>query len=67
MAHLTLSEWLARAENNPRFMENVTAIRRLPAKDAVLAQYPAWVDGRIRAILNRRGYKNLYSLALYPM
>ncbi len=61
MAHLTLTEWLARAENNPRFMENVTAVRHLPAKDAVLAPYPAWVDGRIRAVLNRRGYKSLYS------
>ena len=61
MAHLTLSEWLARAENNPRFMENVTAVRHLPAKDAVLAPYPAWVDGRIRAVLNRRGIKSLYS------
>ena len=40
MAQLTLSEWLARVQDNPRFMENVTAVKHLPAKEAEFSPYP---------------------------
>ncbi|MRR35072.1 DEAD/DEAH box helicase [bacterium] len=61
MAKLTLSEWISRAENNPRFRENVTAWKHMPAKEAVLSAYPDWVDERIRSVLRSRGINTLYS------
>ncbi len=61
MAQLTLSEWLARVESNPRFMENVTAVKHIEAQDAVFAPYPAWVDPRLRSVLASRGFNSLYS------
>ena len=61
MAQLMLSEWLARVESNPRFMENVTAVRHTEAQDAVFAPYPDWVDPRLRSVLASRGFNSLYS------
>jgi DEAD/DEAH box helicase domain-containing protein len=61
MAQLMLSEWLARVESNPRFMENVTAVRHIEAQDAVFAPYPDWVDPRLRSVLAARGVHSLYS------
>ena len=61
MAQLMLSEWLARVESNPRFMENVTAVRHIEAQDAVFAPYPDWVDPRLRSVLASRGFNSLYS------
>ncbi|HNU73521.1 MAG TPA: DEAD/DEAH box helicase, partial [Deltaproteobacteria bacterium] len=61
MAQLTLSEWLARVQDNPRFMENVTAVKHLQAKEAEFSPYPGWVDERIRTVLRRRGFGSLYS------
>ena len=61
MAQLTLSEWISRAGNNRRFRENVTAMKRIEAREAVYSPYPGWVDPRIRAVLGRRGVTSLYS------
>jgi len=61
MTQLTLAEWINRAENNQRFRENVTAWKRIEAREAVYSPFPDWVDGRIRAALNRRGITSLYS------
>jgi len=61
MAKLTLSELTARLKNDRRFMENVTALKHLPAQEGDYAEYPDWVDTRIRDVLQNRGYKRLYS------
>ncbi|HOX00440.1 MAG TPA: DEAD/DEAH box helicase, partial [Deltaproteobacteria bacterium] len=61
MAQLTLSEWISRAGNNRRFRENVTAMKRIEAREAVYSPYPQWVDPRIRAVLGKRGVTTLYS------
>ena len=61
MAKLTLEEWLARAENDRRFMENVRAIRRIPARDGVYVPYPAWVHPSLAKVLQARGMGRLYS------
>ena len=61
MAKLTLAEWLERLENNRRFMENVRAIRKIPARPGSFADYPAWVDPHLQAVLKERGMERLYS------
>jgi DEAD/DEAH box helicase domain-containing protein len=61
MAKLTLEEWLARAEKDRRFMENVRAIRRIPARPGEFADYPAWVHPSLRKVLAERGMGRLYS------
>ena len=61
MAKLTLTEWLARVEDNRRFMENVRALRKIPARPGSFADYPDWVHPRLRAALQARGIDRLYS------
>ena len=61
MAKLTLEEWLARAEKDRRFMENVRAIRRIPARAGVFAPHPAWVHPSLKKVLAARGIDRLYS------
>ena len=61
MPKLTLKEWLARIENNRRFMENVRAIRRLPALNGQYADFPEWIHPRFRQVLEKRGIRQLYS------
>ncbi len=61
MAHLTLSEWLARIESDRRFRENTTSITHIPASVGRFAPYPDWVDASIRRVLVERGIEKLYS------
>ncbi|HUJ69267.1 MAG TPA: DEAD/DEAH box helicase [Syntrophorhabdales bacterium] len=61
MAHLSLSEWLSRAENDRRFRENATSIIHIPESAGSFAPYPRWVDPAIRKVLVERGITRLYS------
>ncbi|MEK6655785.1 MAG: DEAD/DEAH box helicase, partial [Thermodesulfobacteriota bacterium] len=61
MAKLTLQEWLTRAENDRRFMENVRAIRRIPTRPGDFSGYPAWVHPSLKNVLAARGIDRLYS------
>jgi DEAD/DEAH box helicase domain-containing protein len=61
MAKLTLREWLARMESNGRFMENVRAVKHLPAAQGLFADFPDWVHPRLRQVLEKRGIRQLYS------
>jgi len=61
MAKLTLTEWLERAENNRRFMENVRALRKIPAREGSYSDYPDWVHPHLQAVLKARGMDRLYS------
>jgi DEAD/DEAH box helicase domain-containing protein len=61
VAHLTLSEWLARAEADRRFRENTTSITHIPASEGKFAPYPQWVDPALQRVLTERGITRLYS------
>ncbi|MFH1081521.1 MAG: DEAD/DEAH box helicase [Pseudomonadota bacterium] len=61
MAKLTLSEWLARMEGDGHFMENVRAVKHLPAAQGRFADFPDWVHPRLRQVLEKRGIRQLYS------
>ncbi len=61
MAKLTLKEWLARAEGDRRFMENVRAVRRIPEREGVYRPYPDWVHPSLAQVLAARGMGRLYS------
>ena len=61
MAKLTLKEWLAQMEKNRRFMENVRAMKRLPAKEGRFVDFPDWVHSHLRQVLEIRGIRQLYS------
>ena len=61
MANLTLAEWLDRAESNRRFMENVRALKKIPAQAGIYTDYPTWVHPRLREVLGEKGVRRLYS------
>jgi DEAD/DEAH box helicase domain-containing protein len=61
MADLSLTEWLARFENDRRFRENATCITHIPASEGSFAAYPEWVNPGLRSILAKRGISQLYS------
>jgi DEAD/DEAH box helicase domain-containing protein len=61
MAHLSLSEWLARVESDRRFRENTTSVTHIPASEGSFAEYPDWVDPSLRKVLTERGMTKLYS------
>ncbi len=59
MAHLSLSEWLARAEGDRRFRENTTSITHIPASEGSFAGYPPWVDPLLQRVLSHGASKAL--------
>lgn len=61
MPTLTIQELLSRKENDRRFMENVRALKRLPAFEGRFAPFPDWVHPQLLAVLKKRGYSQLYS------
>ena len=61
MANLSLTEWLARLENDRRFRENATSITHIPASKGSFKPYPEWVNPGLRSILAKRGIAQLYS------
>ena len=46
---------------DPLFMENVVRWEELPAREASYAPFPEGIDGRIRAALEKRGVRQLYT------
>lgn len=67
MAHLSLSEWLSRAENDTRFRENATSIRHILVSKGSFAQYPHWLYPSLQKVLTERGIKQLYSHQAHAM
>ena len=61
MPTLTIKELLSRLENNRRFMENVRALKILPAFEGRFVPFPDWVNPRLQSILEKRGFDHLYS------
>lgn len=67
MAHLSLSEWLSRAENDTRFRENATSIRHILVSKGSFAQYPHWLYPSLQKVLTERGIKQFYSHQAHAM
>ncbi len=61
MATLSLAEWLQRLESDRRFRENATSVTHIPASEGSYAPYPAWVHPGLKAVLEKRGIRRLYS------
>jgi len=61
MAKLTMKEWLSRIEKDRRFMENVKAIKHIPAAEGCYSSFPPWIHPGIRLILEKRTIERLYS------
>ena len=58
---VTLSEFVCALRDDPRFMENVTEWRVLPAREAKYAPFPQELDARIVQVLKARGIERLYT------
>ena len=56
---LTLKEWIDRAENDRRFMENVTEIKHIPAVAGVYEEFPSWIDKALKDVLVASGIEKL--------
>jgi DEAD/DEAH box helicase domain-containing protein len=61
MAKLTIKEWLSRRENDRRFMENVRAMKQIPASEGQYTPFPGWLHPGLCSILEKRGIYHLYS------
>jgi DEAD/DEAH box helicase domain-containing protein len=58
---MNLEQLLEQFKASDRIMENVTSWVEIPEKEAVYADFPNWLDPRIKDALERRGVKKLYS------
>ncbi|MCX5853797.1 MAG: DEAD/DEAH box helicase [Deltaproteobacteria bacterium] len=61
MPKLTIREWLSRREEDRRFMENVRAMKQFPPFEGRFTPFPEWIHPRLRAILEKRDFRHLYS------
>jgi DEAD/DEAH box helicase domain-containing protein len=61
MAKLKLEEWLERFASESRLRENATCITRIASRPGSFSPYPDWVHLRLKAVLEARGIKDLYS------
>ncbi|MBQ9943182.1 MAG: DEAD/DEAH box helicase [Clostridia bacterium] len=58
---MNLSQLLEKLKNDPFFMENVTAWRTLPAREARYAPWPCDIDPRLPHALIKHGVHQLYT------
>ncbi|MBR6752415.1 MAG: DEAD/DEAH box helicase, partial [Clostridia bacterium] len=58
---MNLSQLLEKLKNDPFFMENVTAWRTLPAREARYAPWPCDIDPRLPNALIKHGVHQLYT------
>jgi len=58
---MNLEQLLEYLKSSPRVHDNVTEWIRIPAKEAVYADFPEYIDERIKSALARRGIRRLYS------
>ncbi len=58
---MNVDQLAARLKADPGFMQNVTAWKTLPASEGRYEDFPAALDPRIRAVLERRGIHRLYT------
>ena len=58
---MNLNQMLEKLKNDPFFMENVTAWRTVPPREAKYAPWPEGVDPRLPAALGKHGVHQLYT------
>lgn len=58
---MNLEQILENMKASENIMKNVTAWIELPEREAVYADFPEFIDERIKAALERRGVRKLYS------
>jgi DEAD/DEAH box helicase domain-containing protein len=58
---MNLDQMLDYFKASERVTKNVTSWVELPAREAVFAEFPDFIDGRIKAAMERRGVRKLYS------
>ncbi len=58
---MNLEQMLDYFKASEKMMKNITSWVELPAREPVYAEYPEFIDERIRAALERRGVRRLYS------
>lgn len=58
---MNITQYLERFRSNPETARNITYWHTEPAKEAVYAPFPAWLDGRVAQALHKRGISQLYS------
>ncbi|HEX2946767.1 MAG TPA: DEAD/DEAH box helicase [Clostridia bacterium] len=58
---MNLEQMLDYIKASDKIMKNITSWVELPAREAVYTEFPDFIDGRIRAALDRRGVRRLYS------
>lgn len=58
---MNLEQMLDYFKSSEKMMNNITSWVELPAREAVYAEFPQFIDVRIREALERRGIRNLYS------
>jgi DEAD/DEAH box helicase domain-containing protein len=61
MAKLNLSAWMERLRADRSFMDNVRALRKIPAQAGKYEPFPDWVHPSIRNVLQNKGIRQLYS------
>ena len=57
---MKIAEYIRRLQNNPLFMDNVTAWHVVPARPAQYGEFPASLDPRVVAALKGRGIEKPY-------
>ena len=58
---MNLDQMLDYFKASERMSKNVTSWVELPAREAVFAEFPDFIDDRIKAAMERRGVRRLYS------
>lgn len=58
---MNLNQLLEKLKNDAFFMENVTAWRTLPAREAKYAPWPEDIDPRLPLALQKHGVHQLYT------
>ena len=58
---MNLEQMLDYFKASDKIMKNITSWVELPAREAVYTEFPDFIDDRIRAALERRGVRRLYS------
>ncbi len=58
---MNLEQMLQHFKASEKMMENITSWVEIPAKEAVYADFPDFIDERIKTALERRGVRKLYS------
>ncbi len=58
---MNIDQLTAKLKQDPAFMDNVTTWETIPAREGQMVDFPASMDTRLTAVLQKRGIKKLYT------